>query len=304
MNFVSINTSFGRGCPFICGFWFGQYTNLWSQKKLLVVILEKAKTWDQKKMKPACFIALLLCLGLHFIIGSKGNDVKFNVRINERGTRFSEKIKINEKENTVRFTVPKHNDVDQSEVLHDFNLNLTITRLSEKGVCYIQPLVKHLSSPRDMKSDMRYVRRVQTRISKPGTLVSSTEWTLDRKVQTKDLQPSVAKFCAGLPVYRLKEITKDNWEIEEKERSSNETAGRSKRRYFFSLCPNQRNARLPCSPNSWTLHCKFVSRTCVYWAKCRVPGPLFSQSTSSMCRFVHDRSDMRCCEFRCWWQKW
>jgi predicted DNA-binding antitoxin AbrB/MazE fold protein len=100
-------------------------------------------------MNSAYFIALLLFLGLHFIIGSKvcevfkntvktliiykygvfksvrklqGNDVKFKVRINEKGTRFSEKIKINEKENTVRFTVPKHNDIDESEILHEFNL--------------------------------------------------------------------------------------------------------------------------------------------------------------------------------------
>ena len=62
------------------------------------------------------------CGFLIFIRTFQGNDVKFKVRINERGTRFSEKIKINEKENTVRFTVPKHNDVDQSEILHDFNL--------------------------------------------------------------------------------------------------------------------------------------------------------------------------------------
>ena len=62
---------------------------------------------------------------------------------------------------------------------------------------------------------------MQTKISKPGTLVSSTEWTIDGKVQTKDLHSSVIKFCSGLPVYRLKETTKDNWEIEEKERSNN-----------------------------------------------------------------------------------
>ena len=50
------------------------------------------------------------------------DDVKFNIRINENGTRFVEKIKINEKENTATFSVPKRNDIDRAEVLHLFNL--------------------------------------------------------------------------------------------------------------------------------------------------------------------------------------
>lgn len=44
------------------------------------------------------------------------------IRINERGARFVEKIIINEKENTVTFMVPRHNDVEHSEVRNDFNL--------------------------------------------------------------------------------------------------------------------------------------------------------------------------------------
>ena len=62
---------------------------------------------------------------------------------------------------------------------------------------------------------------MRTRIPKPETLVSSTEWTPDKKLEAKELHPTVVNFCAGLSVYRLKEITKDNWEIEENERSSN-----------------------------------------------------------------------------------
>ena len=60
-----------------------------------------------------------------------------------------------------------------------------------------------------------------TRIQKAGKLVSSTEWTLDKQLEAKDLHPTVVKFCAGLSVYRLKKITKDNIEIEQEERSSN-----------------------------------------------------------------------------------
>ena len=52
----------------------------------------------------------------------QGNNAVFKVRINEKGTRFNEKIKINERENTVSFAVPEHNDVERSEVLNEFNL--------------------------------------------------------------------------------------------------------------------------------------------------------------------------------------
>jgi hypothetical protein len=47
---------------------------------------------------------------------------------------------------------------------------------------------------------------MRTRIPKPETLVSSTKWTPDKKLEAKELHPTVVNFCAGLSVYRLKEI--------------------------------------------------------------------------------------------------
>ena len=250
---------------------------------------------------------LLLLVGFHCVFCSK-EDVKFKVRINERGTRFSEKIKINEKENTVRFKVPKHNDVDQSEVLNNFNLNLTITRLPAKRVCYIQPLDKSLTSPRKLKSDLTYVRRVQARIQKAGTLVSSTEMSIDRQMEGKDLHPIVIKFCAGFPVYRLKEMSKDSIEIEQEERSSKDSAVTRKRRLdkrSYPMCQQGLNYNLPCTADKWKMHCKIVGRTCVYWAQCDIndlikthPVSLQGGSTDP-CGFVHNFSSVVCCEFRC-----
>jgi hypothetical protein len=48
---------------------------------------------------------------------------------------------------------------------------------------------------------------------KQSTLVSSSEWMIEKQMKQKDLNPSVAKFCAGLLVYRLKEKINDDWEI-------------------------------------------------------------------------------------------
>ena len=50
------------------------------------------------------------------------DGARFNVHMNENGTSFTEKININEKDDTISFSLPGHNGVDRSDVLHDFNL--------------------------------------------------------------------------------------------------------------------------------------------------------------------------------------
>ena len=62
---------------------------------------------------------------------------------------------------------------------------------------------------------------MQARIQKAGILVSSTKWTIDKQLEAKDIHLTVVKFCTGLSVYRLKEIAKDNIDIEPEERSRN-----------------------------------------------------------------------------------
>ena len=146
---------------------------------------------------------LFLVLGLHCVFGSKG-DANFKVRINEKRSRFIEKLKINMEEDTVRFTVPKHNNVNKSDVLLEFNLNLTITRLSDKRVCYIKPMDEGVRSPRILKSVLNYVRHVRLGMKKAGSFLRSTEWEADGQVESKDLPPAVVRFCAGFSVYRLK----------------------------------------------------------------------------------------------------
>ena len=246
---------------------------------------------------------LLVFLGLYFVAGAKEDDVKFNLRINEKGTRFVEKIKINEKENTATFSVPRHNDVDHSEVLHLFNLNLTVTRLPDAGVCYIKPLDEMQTSSSKMKSDINHVRRMHGRNRKPDILLRSTQWVIGEKLKIRELRLlSAFKFCAGFPVYRLKEINKDNVKIEEEETYSNGSASRSKRQDVtkYPVCPESRTKEVTCPPTQWSWFCKFRTRSCVYWTKCQV-GDIIKRTTFSLrnCNFVHDLSSVICCEFRC-----
>lgn len=259
-------------------------------------------------MKFAGLIARLLWLvfGLHCVFGSKG-DANFKVRIREKGTRFIEKIKINEQENTVRFAVPKHNDIDKSEVLLEFNLNLTITRLSDKRVCYIKPMDEGLRSPRKLKSDLNYVSHAKPGIKKAGSFLSSTQWRTDGKVEPKDLPPVVVRFCAGFPVYQLKKISEDNEEVEPEEGSRNDSTVTHKRglqkRQSDGVPMCEKNPQPPpCRLVDWKYYCKLHSEsTCVYWAQCNIKNIIGRRRQSSLkgCEFKHSYSSVICCEFRC-----
>ena len=68
----------------------------------------------------------------------QADEIQFDIRIREKGSRFDEKIRINEKENTVSFEVPKHNEANRSEVLNDFNLvnNIYWTIIADVWVLY------------------------------------------------------------------------------------------------------------------------------------------------------------------------
>ena len=200
--------------------------------------------------------------------------------------------------------VPKHNDVDKSDVLNDFNLNLTITRLPDKRICYIKSLEKRLTAPRKLKSDMNYVRRTQSQIQKAGMLVSSTQLAIDTKMEAKDLPPVVVKFCAGFPIYRVREMSKDSIKIEQEQRSS-EGSPLEKRDLPWCMNGLDYTKKLPCSPKEYAIFCKLRASSCVFWAKCNQPQLIKSLSFSvfgsseKKCQFDHQYNSLVCCEFKC-----
>ena len=61
------------------------------------------------------------------------------------------------------------------------------------------------------------MNRTRGQIQQSDTMVRSSGWAYDKQLEVEYLHPSIIRFCAGLSVYRLREITEDNWEIEQKE---------------------------------------------------------------------------------------
>ena len=46
----------------------------------------------------------------------------YNVKITESGEQFNEKIQVDTEKQTELFKVPAHNNVDHSNILHDFKM--------------------------------------------------------------------------------------------------------------------------------------------------------------------------------------
>ena len=46
----------------------------------------------------------------------------YRVKVDETGTEFEEKVEVDISKQIEVFKVPAHNDVDQSDVMHDFKL--------------------------------------------------------------------------------------------------------------------------------------------------------------------------------------
>ncbi|XP_028408161.1 uncharacterized protein LOC114530746 isoform X1 [Dendronephthya gigantea] len=182
-----------------------------------------------------------------------------NCKMDEEGTRYFNK-KISVKDNTTSFIVQKYN-----EVLNDFNLGLTITRVPDVGICHIKPLEKNLPNPGKLKVYIDFLKKLNGSSEGRSSLLgaSSSEWIIDKRLETKDLKPQVLKFCGRLPVYSMKEISKninDDFQTFAQAlfmKSFDRTGRRGKRSMNFPLCPN--GPKTSCNPNDWILDCKFRS---------------------------------------------
>ena len=54
------------------------------------------------------------------------------------------------------------------------------------------------------------MKKERARLKGMNMVLSSTEWTIDRRLKRKEISPSIAKFCTGFPVYLLKEVIDDD----------------------------------------------------------------------------------------------
>lgn len=131
--------------------------------------------------------------------------VDYNVRINEYGEQYNEMIEVDTEKQTELFKVPAHKNVDQSNILHDFKMNMSLLLLPEKKVCYLLPLEKDQSAPRKLLSDLDRAEKSEMRISE--TTINEHKWTAGSEVTDRSvLSDELANFCAKYPIYYVEKI--------------------------------------------------------------------------------------------------
>lgn len=148
---------------------------------------------------------------------------EYNVRITENGEQYSETIEVDTKSQTEVFKVPAHKNVEHSNVMHDFKLNLSLIKLPEKMVCYLVPLAKDLPEPGKLISDLD-----QNQGSDSDETTTLSKWTVDKMVhasiRSSILSPSMDKFCADFPIFYTKKT------LDSEEETKIQTIGKERRR--------------------------------------------------------------------------
>ncbi|KAJ7361984.1 ATP-binding cassette sub- F member 3 [Desmophyllum pertusum] len=131
--------------------------------------------------------------------------VDYNVQISESGQQYNETIEVDTEKQTELFKVPAHNDVDHSNILHDFKMNMSMMLLPEKKICYYLPLQDGLLTPRKLINSLDTAERTVSKTTK--TTIFDNKWIVDREMTDRSvLSDELAIFCAKYPIYYVKRM--------------------------------------------------------------------------------------------------
>ncbi|PFX23146.1 hypothetical protein AWC38_SpisGene12296 [Stylophora pistillata] len=188
-------------------------------------------------------ILLLLCASTNLISATDSTSKKvsdYDVQFKESGTQYTEIIQVNRDKQTELFTVPAHNDVDGSNILHDFKANMSMLMVPDKKICYLLPLSRELPPPSRLESDLD---QAEKNSSDEATTIDS-KWAVDTEVTNRStLSEELRNFCPDYPIYRVH--TMENTSASE-ETQAEGAKHRSRRSYwpiyYLRVCPGGRGS--------------------------------------------------------------
>lgn len=237
--------------------------------------------------------------------------VDYNVRISEYGEQYNETIEVDTEKQTELFKVPAHRDVDQSNILHDFKMNMSLLLLPERKVCYLLPLEKDQSTPRKLLSDLDKKEKSDKRISE--TRINEHKWTPSSEVTDRSvLSDELANFCAKYPIYYVEKM-KDSMTTTRIQKDGGKSRKRRKEVNTVTcpsiiptypdipsgyLCPGA-DKRPPSAQiftclciekKAWKVSCKIRTITCHTLVMC---------DSFQKCVTIHTRNNIYCCGYEC-----
>lgn len=190
----------------------------------------------------------------------------YNLHVTERGTKFTERIIIDEDKHLEYFHVPAHNQVTEAaDYLYDFKNNMAVQRIDSRSVCFLGPLPEKLLNPRNLKAVLDKVSHAPPPVDE---IIFNNYWIIAEQVDKNLLREEVQKFCENFPIYRRQkvELNSTNNHIHG-ERTRMARVPIHEMNNFPPFC--EKKFPTGCNPEKWLYDYKIRSRTCTYWLTCK-----------------------------------
>ncbi|XP_068712218.1 uncharacterized protein [Montipora foliosa] len=129
---------------------------------------------------------------------TQGEVVRYQMALEENGTKFTERIEIDEEEDVEVFRVPAYNNVEGADFYHDFKKRLTVTRILSRKICYISELDLSISPPSQLKADLD---RVSSLADDLPVVTESTVVMINGQASKLLLTKEILDFCEAFPIY-------------------------------------------------------------------------------------------------------
>lgn len=232
-----------------------------------------------------------------------GEIARYQMALEESGTKFTQRIEVDEEQEVEVFRVPAYNNVQGADFYHDFKKRLTVTRILSRKVCYISDLDLSVSPPAQLKVDLE---RASSLADDLPVVSESYAVMIHGKANRLLLTKEILDFCKELPIYKTEHIKID---------PTNETAiipkNRKEVESNFQFClqtlgrdPFENVLKGNCiRPDEyWDLQCKFEQRSVLtfnyYYVSCH--NQLAFGRLQDNCKSVRKSYQIpTCCDYIC-----
>jgi len=220
---------------------------------------------------------------------------EFKVHIMEKGTKYAEKIKVDEDNDIEYFHVPAHNGLTEADYLYDFRSKMAVSRVKSDGKCYLGPLPDNLPNPADLKTGLQTVSQ-----SPPSghIFIVQKYWAVSEQVDKTLLRQEVQDFCGQFPVFRLREVDLNSAASLDGRRVGQTGLARNTRSIPANVpfCSQiSLSVGNQCNPEKWIFSLKIRDRHCTWWITCK-----FSTQSKKVCEdWEHKFSSMICYDISC-----
>ena len=276
-------------------------------------------------LKSVLFLAALLVS----CSASGGRSQKvFKINIDERGTQYNETVEINDKENSVIYKVPEHNNVAQSETRFDYKTGYFATRIPELKECYIQRIPEGQSSSRFVRKYLQQYRIFKKSKSTVPVKTIATAVIKEQRIDLRELSSSLSAFCGGFVAYKGRQVYHRNFFQMQQNQNNGKGVGRNIRstspiiwpqsidvyvggperwkKITLNTCkkllkyyPELEKGGCANNPDNWENSCHVKTRTCIYTVKCKLVVAPDRSTAGHYCEETHFYTGWTCCDVKC-----